>query len=256
MDAESMLEKANTCLELGQHHEAASIFSSILLEHPEHVEALVGRGICRYECKQWELSEIDLKKAILNDDENSRAYYFLGRICSGLSRTNEAIQMFTRAVAVDGQDYHSYLRRAELYEDQGEQVLAINDYSKCIENDMFVDKSLYRRGLLRMDLEEWELAVRDFLTISSGYGNRSELLYNLAISEGNLGYLESQITHLIESISLDPENWDAHYNLALSYLKLGEKGKAQDVLRAIVGGVPGSLNAVHALELLSEIEKQ
>lgn len=256
MNTESMLEKANMCLELGQYNEAASVFSSILLDQTEHVEALVGRGICRYECKQWESSEIDLKKAILIDEENSRAYYFLGRIYSGSDRINEAIQMFTKAIIVDNEDYHSYLRRAELYEDQGEQLLAINDYSKCIENDRFVDKSLYRRGLMRMDLEQWESAVRDFSTIGSEFKNRSEMLYNLAISEGNLGRIESQITHLIESLSLDPDNWDAHYNLALLYINKGDKNKAQSVLKTIVSGTPGSLNATHALELLSDIEKQ
>lgn len=256
MDVEPLLAKAEFCLELGQYHEAIDIFTLVLSEDSENVDALIGRGICRFKILQYDTSIMDLRKAVSLDGDCSRAYYFLGRVYTSADQVNDAIQMFSRAIEIENDDYLSYNRRAELYADLKEFNLAINDYSRGIEAGKGTDDSLYSRGLLWMEVEHWEEAIKDFLGVSEAFQNRAILFFNLSIAEGKLGLIEEEIAHLIKSINLNPIDWDAYLNLGLCYLENDQISKAMETFKAIVDGDPDSLNATNALKFISDINNQ
>ncbi len=58
------------------------------------------------------------------------------------------------------------------------------------------------------------------------------------------------------SLRLEPQNWEAHYNLGLALMKRGDRKKAEGELREAIAEKPDSASAHHALAELYEAENE
>jgi tetratricopeptide (TPR) repeat protein len=57
-------------------------------------------------------------------------------------------------------------------------------------------------------------------------------------------------------LRLDPKNWEARYNLALTLIKRGDRQRATEALRTAIAAKPDSASAHHALGTLFESDKK
>jgi|AACY02.2.fsa_nt_gi tetratricopeptide (TPR) repeat protein len=122
------------------------------------------------------------------------------------NKPNEAIEKFNLAEKEYGEKLSIYLNRGTCYDQIGEKLKAITDYTKCLEIKSDYYAALQNRGLAYMNIKENEKALIDFnkaIEINSsepvGYLNRAFFYnsisnYELSCSDAKksveLGFIE------------------------------------------------------------------
>jgi serine protease Do len=121
-------EYAYSTMHEGDLNTAVGIFTSILDEDPEDVEALNAMGI----------------------------------ISAALENMNDANYYFTKAIEAHPNNTLGYLNRSQLYKAQNDIQNALNDMNSAINIDSAQPDNHVKRGMLLAQMEKWEEALKDF----------------------------------------------------------------------------------------------
>ena len=110
-----MLEKAYGQLQEGLFEDAAQIFSDCLLMEPNQAKCYYGRGMARFNLKQWGPAVLDFQKARELNPEDPESSLALGMSLAADSQVYEAIEVFERLLAAQPKYIRAHLRLAHLY---------------------------------------------------------------------------------------------------------------------------------------------
>ena len=152
----------------GRYLAAREVFESILEEHPGHVEtmlnlgvvhvkndevslaissfndALVIRGdnlpfahfmlgVCHYRMTDLQNSKLSLRRAIELDNNNAKAWIFLGNVAGREQRDDEAEAHFRAAIEIDPTLSEPYYNLAVIYLRKGNKEEALNYYREALK---------------------------------------------------------------------------------------------------------------------------
>ncbi len=152
----------------GRYLAAREVFESILEEHPGHVEtmlnlgvvhvkndevslaissfndALVIRGdnlpfahfmlgVCHYRMTDLQNSKLSLRRAIELDNNNAKAWIFLGNVAGREQRDDEAEAHFRAAIEIDPTLSDPYYNLAVIYLRKGNKEEALNYYREALK---------------------------------------------------------------------------------------------------------------------------
>lgn len=180
----------------------------------------------------------------------------------------EAIKAFTRAIELSEQPREHLLNRATALQAAGDKPGAVRDLDAVIADTAGDFQTLYRRGLLQMDLQNFSEALKDFdralgITPESplAHNARGKLRHRLVNLKGaaedfeeaarldpleptyqancgalyvKVGDLDKATRHLDRALALQPNLSTPRYNLACIAAKRGDKTRALQLLEEAV----------------------
>jgi tetratricopeptide (TPR) repeat protein len=167
-------------------------------------------------------------------DNIYKSYANRGIAFTSIEQWDNAINDFTRVIAMDPKYGWGYVDRGMAYQHTGQWDKSIDDFSMAIEINTMDFDAYAGRALSYGVLGKFDKAITDFSTTlqinpeySKGYSNRG-------LTYANLGYLDKAIADYSKAIELDPEYKDAWSNRSLAYGKLNQWDNAiTDGLKAI-----------------------
>ena len=216
-DEQLLFEAGEAALDRNQYDEAIRIYRKLLILAAKDRKTMatvhVKMGNVLVAQRRFDRAIAEFEQATILDPEYAVAFNNLGEAQGELRQYNRALEAFNRAVALD-----SKLSRAR--------------YNIGI--------TYGRLGNLKYSEFVFRLLVRDRQDYDLGYDG-------LAVTLSKSGRAREAIPFHQKAISLSPKEPSYYYNLALSYLILGETEKAaeqQKILRGIAPEVADQLASV------------
>jgi len=142
---------------------------------PSDMYLLADRKTYFYEKENWSEALEDLKTLTLREPESGTYWFEKGYAEQKLGYTDDAIESYTRVIALNKKDATAYNNRGVGYENKRLYTLAINDYTMGIKTATEYQKDILgllhlNRGNIYWSLNKKIEACQDY-TKGSGYGN-------------------------------------------------------------------------------------
>ncbi|MDU0458555.1 MAG: tetratricopeptide repeat protein [Geobacteraceae bacterium] len=162
-------DEAVTLLKTGDYAQALAVYEHILLEYPENLRALHGRGVVLHKLGRSEDGIASIRKALALNPDFSGAYNNLGNIYAEvdnhgaaidcyqsvirleayndaayknmalsflrIGRLDEALDASAKAVKINPQRPENYMTMGNVYEARGESEQALQMYSRVVESE-------------------------------------------------------------------------------------------------------------------------
>ena len=248
--------------EAGRMQEAANIYAQILKINPQHTETQYMLGMVFYRSGLYEKADVLVSAALAANTPDAHIYSKArGDIMRGLSRTDEAMACYKKAIDLNPQYPEALNNLASMYLSSGDLVQAELYFSKVIAIRPDYVPALYNMGLIYQKTdrraeahqlmektvslrpqhaEAWktlaelliqsslfegaEEAINKSIGIAPSVGN---LLIGSALANKRFDY-KVAIEQLEAALRLEPENFDAMKNLGALYghLEMYEKSCA------------------------------
>lgn len=264
-DVDDPDEALHTARELqadGELDAAVELYSKVLEQRPDDVEARVQRGILRATLEDLTGAVDDLDRALELDDEHLVARLNRGLARHSLGNTDEAIddydralelvdddaeirvnrgiarfsnddfqkarRDFDRAIELDDSMPIAYYQRGNVHRVLRDVGPALEDYDRAIElDDQFVD-AYSARGFLYLQLEDPDKARADLDRAIELQPSDPELYYNRAYTFLLSDDVESAIADYDRALELDPEDVESLANRGAAHMMNGDLERAAE----------------------------
>lgn len=193
--------------------------------------------VSRSQAATWKDGASLWNKAI-SSCPSGKAFSNRGLLYKAEGKTEEAFDMFSKAIEIDKYNSDALVNRANIFFSRKNYTSAIADYSVCIEKEKDNDKAFANRGAAYISIGEYDKALSDLNTsiqlnpaTQNGYKNRA-LLY---VMTGNFKYA---IADYIKHLEIVPDNTgDIYYKIGYCFLQINDNKRAADAFsRAIQRG--------------------
>jgi serine/threonine-protein kinase len=146
----------------------------------------------------------------------------------------KTIEEYNRILETNPQDGEAYFARGMIFQQQQDQVAALQDFSKAIDLGYESGPVYYYRGNARFFLGDTEGAIEDYQGALRLEPEHTEALVNLGNAYGSLGDETAAIANYTKAITIDPTIAAAYLNRCLSRTNTGDaSGAVEDCSEAI-----------------------
>ena len=137
-----------TYADLGRNQKALQQYNYVLGRKPDYVPALVNRGnlYLKPDMSRFGAARRDFEQATQLDPENHNAWFRFAYSLARLSRHQEAIEAFNKAIGLEPSQGFYYFGRAQSYEAIGSKSGALADYQQAKRLGVNVDPQLLSRN--------------------------------------------------------------------------------------------------------------
>ncbi len=180
------------------------------------------------------LAEID--RALAIEPRNHAAVSKQVGILSRLGRYAESEASARRAIELDPRDAVSYSNLADALIQQGKPAEALEAGRRAIELDSTLVNGWYNYGVVLASQGDAPGAIRAYEKAISLQPDNVLALNNLGALLGSTGRLTEARDLYIRLVGLAPNSIEARMNLALAYLRLGDRvnaGRERDTVRRL-----------------------
>jgi tetratricopeptide (TPR) repeat protein len=178
------------------------------------------------------------------DPLNARESLDAGTRSFKISRYNQAILSFDRAVALKPDLVDAYLMRGKSYVGQSDPDHALTDFSKVIELRPLDPAGWIARGAAYLDINDFDSAIDDAThAIALGADAFAYNLRGTAVRKS--GDPKKALDDFNHAVALDP-NPDNYYQRGATYQLLGEHQLAIEDFTKVIGMIPDLGNAFYA----------
>lgn len=169
-------EYAYSTMHSGDLAEASSIFSTILENDPEDVQALNAMGIISYVIDNNMDANYYFTQAIETHPNNTLAYHNRAYLYKYQKDYNKALDDITKAINIDPAQPDNYMLRGMLYVEMKQFNEAIGDLTKTLDSEDFAKEAqlYFLRALCYASTNNIKLARQDVQT-AYNYTNDPEL---------------------------------------------------------------------------------
>ncbi|XP_075388324.1 tetratricopeptide repeat protein 6 [Tenrec ecaudatus] len=158
---------------------------------------------------------------------NADAYLSKAEIYRQKNDITLAILNYSQAIKCKPTDADTYFKRGEMYEISN-QVLAIDDFSKCIYYDPQRTDALLKRGMYYYENQNWVAAIQDFTALLNIDHRNSKAWTHRGRAYYKRRFYKEATLDLSAAIHLDPNNWLALYYRACLFRKTSPWRALQD----------------------------
>ncbi len=220
-----LIERANGFYEMGDCHNAISIYNRAITLDPQSIDALCGRGNARRFLGEYAASWEDFDLAISLDPQNGIAYVGRGlAICLQRSQDPQSIVDFERGkiLLAHPQNAIEYVMRGTAQAQLRDNLGAIADYTQAISINPRLVLAYNNRGNLRQHIQDWNGALADFSKVLEINPHSAIAHNNRAIVYAYLSRNAEAISDYTSAIALEPEFTSAYNNRGNAHSNLGE----------------------------------
>lgn len=165
-------------------------------------------------------AEQSLKDILKSQPNNFDALHILGVICAATGQRNEAVQLFQRALALDGKNVSLHYKLARVQFESGEFEPALRAYEKIIALGYVKAEILLAKAVALIHLQRHqdaldciEQALAGWPDYADGWSHKGGILYQL-------GHFEDALVCFDKALSLQPAMADGWYKKGLALDKL------------------------------------
>ena len=172
--------------------------------------------------------------------ENTAALNSSGITLTEANRPYEAISLFQKALAVEPENPLLWLNLGIAQQKTGEYETALKSFINCIQIDNEMATAWGAIGLIYYELEQLDKAEDYFQESLLRDRNSPKVWNNLGVLYFNLGSYEEARDCFEEAITLNPQYYDALYNIRDTCRELEDYKAAAVFERILMDITPGS----------------
>ncbi|MCP9277752.1 tetratricopeptide repeat protein [Bacillus wiedmannii] len=205
-------------------------------EMEEKINSLVNQLMELINKKQFGQA-LELIQQIQMANKTAKIYFFEGYIYEKMDNNDpeRAIEMYNKAIELDGSYLSVYINRGRLNRRQGKYKDAVLDYTRVIELDGNKAIFYYHRAYAYIQLEKYEEAIEDCNKAIELDGNKASFYNRRGNIYAHLGKYEEAIEDCSKAIELDGNKAVFYGNRAFIYSHLGKYEEAIEDCNKAVG---------------------
>jgi tetratricopeptide (TPR) repeat protein len=227
---------------------AEAHFRSAVKKAPENTEArfFLARSLEAGGNKEAAMEEY--RKLLEKDPDHARGNYYMGRLNYQAQKYAEAERLFARSVKADGKFAPAAYSLGLAQEKQGKSQQALSAYQKASAADSKLTQAHFNSAIIHKKNKKYDEALRELSQSGSG----SDVEYQ----RGEILLKQKKFSEARETfgrvLKQKPQHYEAAFNLALVYHKLGDPAGADQVLAKVIRkDSPADLNYTYG-KLLEE----
>lgn len=208
-----ILVRATQLHDAGRLQDAVVLYQQILKTNPRHAVALHRLGMIAWHDRQHSLAVNLLQSAIHADASIAEAHFDLGKIFQTLSRPNEAISCYQRALSLKSprrSEIHYNLGLA--FEEQGNYLKAIESYERATKENPDLVYAHNNLGVLYKELGRYTESIRHYRHALDRDPSLGHAWNNLGNAYKEQGLLDEAIDCYGRAHKLAPEDIRFHDN--------------------------------------------
>jgi len=244
----------------GKFTEALTLCSTILLNVPDHADALHLSGMVHAQSGNLQEAAALLQKSLLADPDNAAAHANYGNVLSSLKRPEEAlicydrairilpdvaelhalrgnvlrksgrfeesVAAFDRAIALNPDDAECHCNRAVALKELRRYDLAVAGYDAALQLNPSSVPALANRGVALLAMGRYEAALSSLERAREIAPKIPYIHVQTGIALHGLGRFGAATESYRTALALHPDNADAHHNLGISLLQLKQHESA------------------------------
>ncbi len=142
-----------------------------------------------------------------------------------LERYDAAAEMFERLYTKNPRDMRVLMGRAVALQNTGRTASALDAYEGVLDVDPDnADAMVNMMGLLRQEYPS--VALRRLLDMKDRFPDNAPLLAQIAVTQGDMGNMDEAIRYMGMALSLEPNNPQHYFNMAILADRAGDKENA------------------------------
>jgi tetratricopeptide (TPR) repeat protein/tRNA A-37 threonylcarbamoyl transferase component Bud32 len=210
-------------LELGQGHhvQAVEAFGVYVGEYPWDADAMTYLGAAHYRLGKLEEARKDWARA-LELQPSAVRHKLMGDALCGLRKYPEAIDHYTRALALDSGDIAARCNRGLAHQAIGNTPAALEDYDAALALNPRFARAFNSRGIAWFERRDYDRALEDFERAADCNEFYAETHNNLGNTHVRRHEIEEGIKEYGIAIEINPGYGQAHFNRGISQLLKGD----------------------------------
>ena len=284
--AKELVQQADALIEKGKTEEAILLLREAVSLAPSDVQAHYLLGYALWKQSQQEAAVVEFRKALELDPKHVLAQYFLARIAQAKEQWIRSARLYEAIVASGQIVYDTYLQLSHVYLRQGQTAKALQLLQKAVLESPLDGSLHYRLGQVYKQMGQLENArrlletaerlkqadqksIQKTLDLSMAIQNKQQdqvmrireellnessrdpdILMQVGVLLGSGGYYEQSLEPLRRSAEILNDSFEAHFDLGLSLLQLGQSQPAEAALKKAVEIRPESFEANSTLAVL------
>lgn len=195
-----------------QFNDAEQIYLQMLEHHPNHPEALLGLGMLVQRRGDGQAAEQLLMAAVQVQPDSVQAWFSLGNLYQSEGKLSQAAEAYCQATTLRPD-------AAPIYNNLGYTLQQLDQWEEAV--------ICYQKAVaLQPGAAEIEVNLANALQVLGQLTPEQQAHYatlnsRLAMNRRNAGDLKTAQTYYEQAIALQPDWWEAHYNLAVTLLQQG-----------------------------------
>lgn len=229
------LKRAKNLINKGQSHQAKQLLNEIHKSHPNNKEVKTALSFLEqnenlvssipsekereeiailFQSGQHEDALVKIKQAIISYPTDERLLYMEGCCYKELSRIDDALECFSRALEMKTDFYQVYNQMGSIFFLLGEFDNAIKQFQQSLSIKQDYDEALNNLGSTYKQLKHNHKALQYYKQALEVNPNYIEVLNNMGVVYKDLEQHEKALELFLKAIKLKPDFYDALYNLA------------------------------------------
>ncbi|BAY24510.1 family 2 glycosyl transferase [Calothrix sp. NIES-2100] len=218
ISSSSTLQVAIKYHQANQLIEAEQSYHQVLVEEPNHPEALYRLGVLAQQKGELESAEKFWNTVVQVQPDFVKAWFSLGNLRLAQQQFSQAVTAYHQALALRRDSIPICNNLGYALQQQGLFDEAINYYQKALE--------------LKPDFSEAEANLGNTLHAQGKLSSEQKLHYaklnnKLGVAHKKAGDLQNAVTYYRQAIALQPDLLEAHYNLGVV---LQEQGTLEEAI--------------------------
>ena len=161
-DFETYAQLVQLLVETGDFQAALDPLEHMAKAEPHIAETFISLATVHFMLENYQEMADNAQLAIDRAPENMQAYYLKGKAMQGLSKDDEAVQLFTKAIELQGDFAEALLLRGQIYLRQAKLADALADAEAAIASGKEVESGLLLRGSVKEVENKPEEAEADY----------------------------------------------------------------------------------------------
>jgi predicted TPR repeat methyltransferase len=245
MNLKEMLDRAVAAHQAGQFNEARTRYEKLLDCDPENPDALYLLGGIYYQNKNPRSAAELITRAIQSAPDRDYFYTHLGLALNAMGNTDDAMDAFHSALAIDPQNPETYNMMGKVLRGKGETDEAIDAFQRAIDLDPEYIDAYHNLGGVFLKQNQAEKAISLFKQLLEIKPDLVETRNRLGKALLFLGRIPEAIGAFKKCIETDPENTQAYQNLGAAFELAGKQNEAADAFRKAILFSRDSAEACH-----------
>jgi tetratricopeptide (TPR) repeat protein len=184
-----------------------------------------------------------ISKSIEEDPEGIKNYYNLNQLYLRSykfdnARLNKILEQKDKLISLGSTRAHTYFQIGEAYFRKGDYENAIIEYQKAVAvNPKVIDTyiNVFVSAVMAENEELENETVESILKLDSDYFDNEDVLLRFVPMFKTAGRMDRVISDLEKLIVINPEKPEYYSSLAMQYVGLGQKKKAEEVISQLLG---------------------
>jgi len=186
-------------------------------------------------------AKADFDRAISVDPGNyytyrARSYYYMITSFPELARNDLdlAITLLGEEIETNPQNAPLFFIRAEIMEQMGDSVGALNEYESYLKTWPLNVSVLQNKAKIYFSQKQWQKAIDSYTTIIDNFPEKKQFLYDRSLAFDQLGNLQKALDDLNNVIRIYPKEFRYFYFRAIIKNQLGDQAGCNNDLKTSV----------------------